>query len=354
MSYRKGSPVQEFVVTAPRQIEFRDYNEPPLKPNEVRVRAIVSGIKHGTEMNLYRGQSPFASKTFDRDYRLFLPQEGQSLYPTNLGSWLAGEVVEVGSAVTRFKAGDNVHGGMAHRPTNVRPEDTLFPLADGMKPETALFTDPAIFALGAVHDARIKVGDRVAVFGMGALGLLAVQIARLNGAEAVFAVDTIDARLELARQFGADAAFNASQCDAALEIKNRTGKKGVDVAIDISGAYPALHSAIRSVQMCGLVVSASYYHGAPQLDLGAEWHHNRPTFVSSMPVWGNPHRCHPLWDLKRLEETALRLLETGRLMTEPMIGRRFRYQDAAQAYQFIDQHPEATIKTLLDYDSIPA
>jgi threonine dehydrogenase-like Zn-dependent dehydrogenase len=304
-------------------------------------------------MNLYRGQSPFAAQAFDHEYRLFLPQEGQSLYPITLGSWLVGEVVEAGSGVTRFKVGDKVHGGMAHRPMNVRPEETLFPLAEGMKPEMALFTDPAIFALGAVHDAQIKVGDRVAVFGMGALGLLAVQIARLNGAEAVFAVDTIDARLELARQFGADAAFNASQCDPALEIKNRTGKKGVDVAIDISGAYPALHSAIRCIHICGLVVSASYYHGTPQLDLGAEWHHNRPTFVSSMPVWGNPHRCHPMWDLTRLEEMALRLLETGRLTTEPMIGRRFRYEEAPQAYQYVDQHPETTIKTLLYYDGVP-
>jgi threonine dehydrogenase-like Zn-dependent dehydrogenase len=345
--------MKEFVVTAPGQIAFREYVEPPLKPDEVRIRAIVSGIKHGTELNIYRGKTPFLTRAFDLEYRMFVSQEGQGLYPMNLGSWLVGEVTEVGSAVTRFKVGDKVHGGMAHRPTNVRPEDALYLLAEDMKPETALFTDPAIFALGAVHDAQIKIGDWVAIFGMGALGLLAVQIARLNGAEKVFAVDTLDNRLELAKQFGADATLNATRCDPALEIKNLTGRKGADVAIDISGAYSALHSAIRCIQMCGLIVSASYYSGIPQLELGAEWHHNRPTFVSSMPVWGNPHRCHPLWDLKRTEETALRLLETGRLVTDPMIGRRFRYEDAIEAYQFIDQHPEETVKTLFYYDGVP-
>ncbi|HVO72124.1 MAG TPA: hypothetical protein VMT24_18870, partial [Aggregatilineaceae bacterium] len=148
-------------------------------------------------------------------------------------------------------------------------------------------------------------------------------------------------------------ALNATRCDPALEIKNLTGRKGADVAIDISGAYSALHSAIRCIQMCGLIVSASYYSGIPQIELGAEWHHNRPTFVSSMPVWGNPHRCHPLWDLQRTEQTALRLLETGRLVTDPMVGKRFRYEDAAQAYQFIDQHPEETVKTILCYDWVP-
>jgi 2-desacetyl-2-hydroxyethyl bacteriochlorophyllide A dehydrogenase len=345
--------MKEFVLAAPGQIDFREYSEPKVEAKEVRIRAIVSGIKHGTEMTLYRGKTPFATRSFDPIYRMFMPQDGQGLYPLNLGSWLVGEVIEVGSAVTRFKIGDKVHGGMAHRPINVRPEETLFALAPNMKPETALFTDPAIFALGAVHDAQVKVGDRVAIFGMGALGLLAVQIARLNGAETVIAVDTIDTRLELAQRFGANAILNANRCDPAVEIKNLTGMKGVDVAIDISGAYSALQSAIRCVQMCGLIVSAGYYSGTPQLELGAEWHHNRPTFVSSMPVWGNPHRCHPLWDLKRTEETALRFLENGRLITDPMIGKRFRYEDAVEAYQFIDQHPEETLKTLLYYNDIP-
>jgi len=345
--------MEEFVLTGPYQIEFREYSELPLQTDEVRLRAIVSGIKHGTEMTIYRGKTPFLNRVFDPEYRMFMPRDGGSLFPTNLGSWLVGEVMEVGGGVTRFKVGDKVHGGMTHRPTNVRPENTLFRLADDMHPETALFTDPAIFALGAVHDAQIKLGDRVAVFGMGAIGLLAIQIARLSGAEAVFAVDTIDSRLELAKQFGADAVFNPTHCDPALEIKNLTEKKGVDVAIDISGAYSALHTAMRSIQMCGLIVSASYYSGTPQLELGAEWHHNRPTFVSSMPVWGNPHRCHPLWDFQRTEKTALRLLENSHLKTEPMISKRYRYDQAVEAYQFVDQHPEETLKTLLYYGAIP-
>src|SRR5215831_3474959 len=98
--------MKEFVVTAPSKIEYREYAEPLLSPNEVRLHAIVSGIKHGTELNLYRGKTPFLTKAFDPVYRMFLPQEGHSFYPANLGSWLVGEVTEVGEAVTRFKVGD--------------------------------------------------------------------------------------------------------------------------------------------------------------------------------------------------------------------------------------------------------
>ena len=243
-----------------------------------------------------------------------------------------------------------MHGGLPHRPTNVTHEDKVFSLPDHMKPETALFTDPALFALQAVHDAQIKVGDRVAIIGLGAIGLLAIQIARLNGAERIFAVDLIDDRLHLAKQCGSDEILNAATCDPALEIKKLTGSKGVDVAIEISGAYAGLQTAIRCVHVAGLVVAASYFTGSKEpLNLGAEWHHNRPTLRSSMAVWGMPHRNYPMWNLDRITETAIRLLENHRLVTDILIGKRFSYGDAVEAYRFIDQNPEKTVKTLFDY-----
>ena len=341
---------QEFLVTAPGIIEFHEYVEPQIQADEVRVKSLVSGIKTGTEMALYQGKTPFLDQQFDLEFRLFRSAAQGGLYPCNLGSWLTGMVMEVGPKVKKLKPGDLVHGGLPHRPTNVCKEDALYLLQEGMSPETALFLDPAIFALQAVHDAQIKVGDHVAVFGLGALGLLTVQIARLNGAERVFAVDVLPHRLELASRMGIDECIDASQCDAGMEIKNRTGGKGVDAGIEISGAYTALQSAIRSVHPGGLLVTASYFTGnGNQLNLGAEWHHNRLTLISSMPVWGMPHRCYPMWDLKRIERTALHLLETNRLVTSPLIEKRFAYAQAAEAYRFISADPGAAVKVILDY-----
>ena len=169
----------------------------PLDPDQVRVRAIVSGIKHGTEMSLYSGDTPFVDRVFDPELRMFMPGEGKGLYPCRLGSWLVGEVIETGDAVTQYHVGDIVHGEMAHRPTNAISEAKIFPLAAGMQPELAVFTDPDDLRGGVVHDAHVKVGDNIAVFGMGALGLIAIQIARLNGVGWFFAVDRIPARLDL-------------------------------------------------------------------------------------------------------------------------------------------------------------
>jgi hypothetical protein len=82
---------QEFVVTGPRALQFREYEELPLEPGQVRVRNQISSIKSGTEMAIYRGTAPTITHRFDRELRLFVPRE-TSPYPTYLGSWAAGEV----------------------------------------------------------------------------------------------------------------------------------------------------------------------------------------------------------------------------------------------------------------------
>ena len=339
--------MKEFVLTAPRTLTFREYEEPLLKPDQVRVRALLSGIKHGTELALYRGNTPFVDKKFDTDYRIFLPAEGASLYPANLTAWDVGEISELGADVTGFEVGERVHCRMAHRPTNVVNAALLHHLGD-LKPEVASFTDPATVALLAVHDAEIKVGDNVAIYGLGAIGLLAVQLARLNGARRVFAVDPVEARRAMALEMGADLALDPTQCDAAFEIKKATGK-GTDSTLEISGAYAALQDAIRSLRPCGTLVPCSFYSGKGMLELGSEWHHNRITVKSSSVGWGMPHRSSPLWDARRLEETCIELLAEGKLKVDAMTGRHYRYEDAAEAYDFIDKHPELGVKTYLTY-----
>src|SRR5262249_44389458 len=148
--------------------------------------------------------------------------------------------------------------------------------------ETMVFTDPARFALGAIHDAAIKLGDWVAIFGLGAIGMVAAQLARLNGATRVIVVDPIPTRLALAKRLGVDVTVNPLEADAGLAIKQATGGLGVDVAVELSGSYAALQQAMRGVQREGLVVAASYYGDqSGRVDFSREWHHNRITLRSS-------------------------------------------------------------------------
>jgi threonine dehydrogenase-like Zn-dependent dehydrogenase len=346
---------RELMTESPRHIGFAEYQDHDPIGNEVLIETTVSGIKHGTELNMYRGTLPFADELFDLDLRLFRPPHGDEkiapFFPHAMGSWAAGIVRKVGPDVRRFQPGDRVHGEWKHRETAIKPEGMIYAIPAQADGETMVFTDPARFALAAVHDAQIKLGDRVAVFGMGAIGLLALQMARLNGAVQVLAVDPIAQRRALAKQAGADDAFDPTACDAGLAIKQATGGHGVDVALEISGVYSALQHAIRGVRREGLVVTASYYGDtAGRVDFSREWHHNRVTMRSSMPVWGCSHRCYPLWDMERVEQTAIKLLETGKLSVKPLIGARIPFARAAEAYAMIDLAPAQAVKVVLTYE----
>lgn len=347
----------ELVLKSPRELALVEYAETPLLPDQVRAAAIISGISHGTELNLYSGNSPFRDRYFDPDLRLFLPKpETDAAEISRIGYEWVGRVTEVGAGVTNFKLGDLVHLPFHHSQTHTfkAGERTLVgsiePMPAGLQPDAAVFLALAGVALQAVHDAHIKVGDRVAIFGMGAIGLLAVQIARLNGAAWVDAVDPLPARREWALHLGADAAYDPLADDVAYAIKSASPERGADIAIEVSGNYAALNEAVRAVRKAGTVVAAGFYRGGgTPLQLGAEWHHNRVTMVSSMGVWECPHRDHPLWTRGRIHDAAAQLLAEGKLNTDGLISQRIPFQQAAEAYRLIEAHPESVVKVVLTY-----
>jgi threonine dehydrogenase-like Zn-dependent dehydrogenase len=185
-------------LDGPRQLQLVEQDSPPLQAGEARLRARLSGISHGTELNLYRGTSAFMDKVFDRGLRAFVtpPAGSAAAYPVTLGYEMVSEVVEVAPDVTDVKVGDLVHTGTPHQEETVLDVATslattypLVVLPTDERLERALFISLAAVALQAVHDAEIKLGDSVSVHGMGAIGLMAIQMCLLEGIQNVFAVD---------------------------------------------------------------------------------------------------------------------------------------------------------------------
>jgi threonine dehydrogenase-like Zn-dependent dehydrogenase len=348
-------------VNGPRQLGFsHEDHERPLEPGEVRLRSVLSGISHGTETNLYRGTSPFSDHRFDPDLRAFVPSNGsQAPNPQALGYEMVSEVVEAGPGVAHVRVGDLVHTGTPHQDWTIvclkAIADFGYPLTvlpPGSDPRPGIFVSVASVALQAVHDARIKVGDAVAVSGLGAIGLLVVQLALNNGARQVIAVDPLPARRQLADSFGATLTLDPTDGPAiGARVKAANDGRGVDSAIETSGVAAGLHGAIASVAVGGRVVSVGYYQGdAVGLRLGEEWHHNRPTMVSSMGVWGCPHRDFPAWDRQRLTDTVVSLLYDDRpLETAPLISEIVPFGGAAEAYRAIDEKGASLLKVALAY-----
>ena len=331
-------------------LEFREYDLPEPGPSDVRVRVQFAAPKHGTERKSLT-DSPFARKRWDPELRLFLPRDAADGAPApaqerGLGNMVVGVVEQVGREVGRYGPGDAVFGYGPVQEVHQAAEDHWHPLG-ALAPEDAVCVDPAHVAFVAVRDGNMRVGDTVAVFGLGAIGLMAVQIARAGGAQQVFAVDPIALRRECAAAHGADCALDPSTCDAALEIKRATAGCGVDVALETSGSGRALHEAIRCIRQCGTVVHVPWGpRDCTDLHLDEEFHLNRPTLIGSQTWegWGNPDRSHPLWSPRRAFEAVIQLFRDGRLTGKGLVTPIVRFEEAPQALAGLFDRPEESIK----------
>ena len=341
---------RELLVTAPRTCSLAQVEERPIASGEARATAIVSGISQGTELQLWRGTSPFGGKRFDPELRLFVESGETAGYPLRIGYEWVGRIAEVGSDVSGVHVGDLVHLPRPHAEAHVFAVDRAaglpFLLPEGLEPEDATLLQTATIALQAVHDASLKLGDRVAIFGLGAFGLLTVQLARLQGAGWIAASDPIAERRAFAGRLGAELVLDPTAADVGLELRRLDGV-GVDVAIEFSGSYGALQQAMRSVRVGGTVVAAGFY-GAGELALGEEFHHNRLTLVASMGGWSSPPR-EPRWPRSRARTLAAELLASGRLQTTGLITHRFPLAEANAAYELIDRSPAEVLRALVAY-----
>ena len=335
--------LRELVAPAREQLAFSDCPAQPLAPDQVRVRSLFGAAKHGTEMAMYRGYAA-PRGGYDGNYRLFTQQTEMIRYPIRLGNMCVGDVVETGSDVQLLRIGDRVVGHGSFRQEHVWAERSVRKLPDDMPWQAAVCLDPADFALGAVRDGHVRIGDAVAVFGMGAIGLMAVQLARLAGAHPVIAVEPIPLRRKVAAACGADLVLDPTDGDAGRAIKEATHKRGADVCIDYSGHHRALQAALRGVAYGATVVAGSWPGAYPAgLDLGAEAHFNRPRIVFSRAC-SEPNPDHPNWDEKRLFEVAWRLLCEGRLECEAVVQPLVEFDDLLEEYPRIASHPEDSVK----------
>jgi 2-desacetyl-2-hydroxyethyl bacteriochlorophyllide A dehydrogenase len=341
---------RELVVTGPRACSLVDAEERPLGANDARAVALVSGISSGTELQLWRGTSPFRGKRFDPELRLFVEGEETAAYPLRIGYEWVGRVEEVGADVRDVRRGDFVHLPRPHAEQHVLTVDEAaglpFKLPDGLPPETATLLQTTTIALQAVHDASLKLGDRVAIFGLGTFGLLTLQLARMQGASWIAAVDPIPHRRAFAQTLEVDLVLDPTTTDVGLELRRLDGV-GVDVAVEFSGSYGALQQAMRSVRVGGTVVAAGFY-AVGELGLGEEFHHNRLTLISSMGGWGSPPR-ELRWPRSRARALAAELLATGNLETDGLITHRFPLTEAGSAYELIDSRPGEVLRAVLLY-----
>jgi 2-desacetyl-2-hydroxyethyl bacteriochlorophyllide A dehydrogenase len=320
-----------------RAVELRDEPVRDPGPHEVRVRAVLSGLSHGTERLVYRGE-------VDPSLPLDLPSlAGGYGFPVKYGYASAGRVVAAGREVESAREGDLVFALHPHQDEYVVDASLAHRIPDGVDADRAVFLANLDTAVNIVLDAKPHLGETVAVFGQGVVGLLVTQLLVRSGAR-VIAVEPAPLRRSAATRSGASTAI--APAEAAL-IGALTEGRGADIAIEASGNGAALQSAIDAVAIEGTVVVSSWYgEKSVALDLGGHFHRGRVRVVSSQVGRIDPSLA-PRWDRARRLAVATSLLRE--LDLPPLISHRIPFARAAEAYALLDERSDETVQVVLSY-----
>lgn len=341
--------------TEPGLVELVETDPAPLLPGSVRVATWYSGISAGTELTAYRGTNPYLNATWDAERRLFVPGQPSFAYPVQgWGYSEVGQVVEVADDVTSLAVGDVVHGIWGHRSDAVLPASALEwrRLPSDADPVLGTFARVGSIALNGVLAADVRLGERVAIFGQGVIGLLATRLATLSGGR-VYAVDTVAGRLAKAAGFGAVETIDALREGGAGAYIRELTDGGADSAIELSGADRALHEAVRSVVVEGLVAASGFYQGgAANLRLGEEFHHNRVRIVASQ-ISGVPVGLGGRWDQPRLVRTVMDLILDGSVDAGALVSEVVDAARVSDVFARLDAGDPAILQAVLRFDAAP-
>ncbi|MFN3684061.1 MAG: zinc-dependent alcohol dehydrogenase [Fimbriimonadaceae bacterium] len=329
-------------------VGWREVSLPPPGPSQVRVRCLHGVEKHGTMMAFVRGYANDRGR-WDPERLLHVPEGMLWSYPVPLGNMQYGEVTEVGPGCRLLRPGDLVCVSAPFQPELVANEADCWRVPDGVDWKDALLLDPCEFALGALRDGGVRIGDRIAVFGMGAIGLCCVQLAKAAGATLVVALDPIERRREAAEECGADRTLDPTEGDIGLALRDATAGRGPDVIVDFSGSARALQQAIRGIAYGGTIVLGAFPPPHREgLDFGGEFHMNRPRLVSSRAC-SDPNPDHPRWSHRRIQEECFELICRGAVRGAPVLGPTVRFEELPEAYLRVAGDPAAGVKLTVDY-----
>lgn len=275
--------------TAPGTAALRPEAErPAARDGEVLVRMLWSGISRGTERLVFEGRVP------EHEYATMRApfQSGAFPFPVKYGYCSVGVVVNGPPALT----GRAVFCLHPHQTLFAVPEAAVQPLPEGLPLRRAVLAANTETALNGVWDSGAGPGDRIAVVGAGAVGLLVAAIAaRLPGAE-VTVVDVDAGRAALAQALGCRF---AAPGDAPQDA---------DIAFHCSATAAGLATALGTLGPEGTLVEMSWHgEGTTPVPLGGAFHSRRLRIVSSQ-VGSLPPARRPRWDYGRRLRTALRLL----------------------------------------------
>jgi 2-desacetyl-2-hydroxyethyl bacteriochlorophyllide A dehydrogenase len=338
---------QALYFTGPRQVEVHREPLPSPADGQVLVKTTMSAISPGTELLVYRGQAP---ADLARDATI-AALAGDFSFPLRYGYAAVGQVVELGPGVAPGWKGRRVFAFQPHASHFLATPDELLGVPAGVSPEDAVFFPNLETAVTLLLDGQPLMGEQVAIFGQGIVGLLLTALISRWPLSSLVTLDLYPRRRLLSEDLGAHVSLDPSAPEAmarlAAALQGSGPCPGADLCYEISGNPAALDQAIAATGFSGRVIIGSWYGvKRADLNLGGHFHRSRMRLISSQVSSMNPE-ISGRWDKTRRYHATWEML--AQVQPARFITHRFPMAQAAQAYELLDRHPEDVVQVILTY-----
>ena len=340
------------------QIGIEEVPKPVPGPGEAVIKITATTIC-GTDVHIVRGEYPVKpglvlghepvgiidelGPGLDSHYRVgervivgAITPCGQCFYCLN------GSHSQCGGPLGGWRFGNTINGAWAEYLLVPDARANLALIPEGLADEAVLLC-PDIFSTGlsGAESGNIKVGDAVAIFAQGPIGLCATLGARLRGAGLIIAVDTVSQRLDTARRFGANVTLNPEQENPVDAIKRLTGGRGADVTIEALGKQETFENALRATRPGGTLSSLGVYSGKLVAPYEAFYAGLGDQKIVTTLCPGGKER------MRRLME----MIAQHRVDLTPLVTHRFSLDHIADAYDLFSHQRDGVLKVALYPDA---
>lgn len=348
------------VFVEPGRIVLEDKPVPEVGPQDALLR-ITTTTLCGTDIHILKGEYPVArGLTIGHEPVGVIERLGSGVTGYTEGQRvIAGAITPSGwsnaclcgvcsqdgagtphgwKAMGGWRFGNTIDGCQAEYVLVPDAMANLAPVPDGLSDEQVLMC-PDIMSTGfsGAESAGIRIGDVVAVFAQGPIGLCATAGARLSGASVVIGVDRLAGRLQIASKLGADHVVDASREDPVDEIMRLTGGRGVDVAIEALGTQATFEAALRVLRPGGTLSSLGVYSTDLTIPLGAFAAGLGDHRIITTLCPGGKER------MRRL----MAVIESGRVDLGAMVTHRFKLDDIEAAYDLFGHQRDGVLKVAI-------
>jgi threonine dehydrogenase-like Zn-dependent dehydrogenase len=248
---------------------------------------------------------------------------------------------QCGGGIGGWRFGNTINGAWAEYLLVPDARANLAPIPEHLSDEAVVLC-PDIFSTGlsGAESGNIRVGDAVAVFAQGPIGLCATAGARLKGASLIIGIDSNTERLAVASHLGANVTLNTADGDPVPEIKRLTGGRGVDVAIEALGRQETFENALRAIRPGGTLSSLGVYSGKLVAPYEAFYAGLGDQKIVTTLCPGGKER------MRRL----MAMVETRRVDLTALVTHTFALDDIEEAYDLFSHQRDGVLKVALHPD----